>query len=365
MATSDNTRQVDRIKQAVRFTLPHNARIIVASGGDSELLDLEGRDTWHFPQVLSGLSAGPVPWSGVEAIEQLEWLRAEGAEYLLIPADKLWWLEWYEGLARHLSDHFRVVFRDPDSCLIVALHDYLQREVRLAGVPDGLPIPPPEMIGLVIGDYNIHAYIEGGERVFHLVAATLRANGVEPESVGPVLDFGSGAGRAIRRWKDVGVELWGVDYNPYLVDWCSRAFPFASFRQNHAGKALPFADDKFGLIYSYSVFTHLDVDSQRFWMDELIRVLRPGGFLLFTVHGTMYQDVLSPEERARFDQGDAFIKEEAYSGSNSCYTLHPRSYVERELAPQLDLIDFVGGGPEVPGELALMQDAMLMTKPSG
>jgi SAM-dependent methyltransferase len=202
--------------------------------------------------------------------------------------------------------------------------------------------------------------------VFTLVMRTLEANGIDVAALEGVLDFGCGSGRVLRNWKDLeGIGLAGVDYNPYLVEWSSRSLPFATFRRNVAGEPIAFEDASFDLAYSYSVFTHLDVASQEFWMRELTRILRPGGYLLLTVHGTAYLDGLASEDRALFDAGEVLVKEGAYSGSSACYVFHPRRYVQDVLAPDLELVDFVPGGPEEPGSMQLMQDAILLRKPGG
>ena len=43
------------------------------------------------------------------AIEQLEAMRACGADYLVLPATSTWWLERYPELADHLTFHYPVV----------------------------------------------------------------------------------------------------------------------------------------------------------------------------------------------------------------------------------------------------------------
>jgi SAM-dependent methyltransferase len=48
---------------------------------------------------------------------------------------------------------------------------------------------------------------------------------------------------------------------------------------------LPFPDDHFDLVFSSSVFTHIDERAQDFWLAELRRVTQPGGLLLLSVHG--------------------------------------------------------------------------------
>lgn len=350
----------ERIRRLVRFTLPYHARVVVASEGDLELLDLEGRQTWHFPQTRKGVYSGPYPWSSARAIEDLEALRADGAEYLLMPRTTFWWLDHYDALREHLANLYRVVRREETSALIIALHDHLEQELRDEGAPDGLPLPPPEMIALVIGNYSIQAYLETGPGVADLFTRVLDANGVSIASLDGILDFGCGSGRVMRRWKDLArVGLAGVDYNPYLVEWCSQALPFASFQRNVLPEPLGFDDESFDLVYSFSVFTHLDVDSQLSWMSELIRVLKPGGHLLITVHGTMYVESLTPEEQSRYAAGNVIVKDAGYSGSSACYVLHPKQYVESTLARELTLVDFVPGSAD---RTELMQDVMLLRK---
>jgi SAM-dependent methyltransferase len=354
----------ESIHRVVRFRLPYHAAVVVASEGDPNLLDLEGRRTWHFPPTADRLHADPFPLSSSEAIAQLESLRGEGAQYLLMPRPTLWWLDYYDEFRRHLANSYRVVHRD-GTCLIVALHDQLDSAHRDAGASDGLPIPPPEMLALITGDYTIEPYFDGGRRVATLVEGLLTSNGVDMQSLRGLLDFGSGSGRVIRRWKDIAeVGLVGVDYNPYLVDWCRKALPFATFHQNTTGKRLPLEDESLDAAYSFSVFTHLDVPAQRFWMEELIRVLRPEGHLVITVHGTAYLEHLPAEDRERFEAGEMLIQDAGYSGSSACVTFHPTRYVEEVLAPELTLVDMVPGGPELPGGTQAMQDGLLLRKPA-
>ena len=114
---------VQRIRQRVSATLPSDARVLVVSKGDDDLLALDGRSAAHFPQ-FGGVYAGHHPADGAEAIAHLEALRgneAGRAEFLLFPKTSLWWLEYYSDLRRYLDQHCSRAVSDEDTCVIYSL----------------------------------------------------------------------------------------------------------------------------------------------------------------------------------------------------------------------------------------------------
>jgi SAM-dependent methyltransferase len=332
---------VEQIREIVRFVLPPVARIAVVTDGKNGLLHLDGRPTWPLPRDKRGVYSGPYPANDGEAIAQVESARLEGAQFLLLPRSAFWWLDYYEALRRHLAGSFRVVFRDEDTCMIIALHHETDSP-SAGGAPDGLPLPPPELMAMVTGTYSARAFWQGGEITSTWINRILSSNGLAMSSFERILDFGCGCGRVIRYWKDLsGPALSGADYNPYLVRWCRFNLPFADFQRVTQLKPLLYEDETFDFIYSYSVFTHLDLDSERFWIEELQRLLRPGGYLYLSLRGPRYADVLTPEERQRFDAGEMVVQEERVSGSNACLAHHPESYMHEQLAPALSVVDYV------------------------
>lgn len=112
---------IERVRDVARAALPAGSNVLVVSKGDSRLLDLGGSEGWHFPQTAEGLYGGYHPADSAVAIAHLEELRRRGAGYLLIPQTGLWWLEYYEGLRRHLDTHYRTVVHNGDSCVIYSL----------------------------------------------------------------------------------------------------------------------------------------------------------------------------------------------------------------------------------------------------
>jgi hypothetical protein len=121
MTDGDYARLVTRIRALVRTVVPPEAIVAVASRGDSALIDLDGRAGWHFPRCDDGRYAGHHPKDSEAAIEHLEELRRRGARYLMFPQTGMWWLTHYDGLRRHLEDHYRVALRREDACLIFDL----------------------------------------------------------------------------------------------------------------------------------------------------------------------------------------------------------------------------------------------------
>jgi dTDP-4-amino-4,6-dideoxygalactose transaminase/glycosyltransferase involved in cell wall biosynthesis len=109
-----------QVRSIARKTLPGDAIVIVVSKGDDNLLDLAGRQGWHFPQSEEGWYAGSYPADGAEAIAHLERLRARGGEFLLFPSTAFWWLEHYAEFQVHLDTHYGVLWRD-EHCIVYQL----------------------------------------------------------------------------------------------------------------------------------------------------------------------------------------------------------------------------------------------------
>lgn len=92
-----------RLRRMVESEVPAGAQVAVVSRGDPELLDLPGRTGVHYPLAPEGHYLGFYPPDGTPAIAHLEWVRARGVEYLLLPATAGWWLGSFPLLAAHLD----------------------------------------------------------------------------------------------------------------------------------------------------------------------------------------------------------------------------------------------------------------------
>jgi GT2 family glycosyltransferase len=114
-------RLVRRTRDVVLDVTPADSRFLVVSRGDAALLEVAGRVGWQFPQTPTGEHAGFNPASSGAAIAHLEFLRAQGAEFLVFPATELWWLDHYDRFARLLERRYDVAARDDGVCVIYDL----------------------------------------------------------------------------------------------------------------------------------------------------------------------------------------------------------------------------------------------------
>jgi GT2 family glycosyltransferase len=113
--------EVEGVRDAIAEAAPPGSVVLVVSRGDRELLRLEERTGWHFPQAEDGRYSGHHPADSEEAIAQLEELRGRGAEYLVFPPAAGWWLDHYGRLSAYLDERFERI--DDDGCAIFRLGD--------------------------------------------------------------------------------------------------------------------------------------------------------------------------------------------------------------------------------------------------
>jgi SAM-dependent methyltransferase len=310
----------------------------------------------------------PMESRGSEAIDDLEALRADGCEYLIVPRTAFGWLESSSDLPAHLEEHYTLVDQT-DNCAVISLHRRHDFGGPARVGEDGLPLPPPHLIRITAGGHRqalrdmgelYRNYWRMGVRGFAAIREMLGRHGYDVADLRSVLDFGCGSGRILRHWHQLtGPRLHGCDYNPFLVDWCRENLDFAAgYEVNGLWPPLDLPDAELDLVYAFSVFSHFDVEPQLAWMDELIRVVRPGGLIMFTVLGERWIGSLGPEDRELFLAGEPVVVYPEQNGTNFCSALSPERHIRETLSRGMEVLDFmVDGAPDV------RQDAALLRKP--
>ncbi len=163
----------------------------------------------------------------------------------------------------------------------------------LAEVPSELALarPVPDYAreafhGLPNGYYSINL-VEGYDRGFELsmlgqVQPARRRIAEQMRGASRVLDVGCGSGRlAEAMWAEQIPEVWGIDPSPYMLQRAQRRTP-----QMHAVQGLieatTFPDDCFDGAGAFFVFHELPSAVASLALQELRRILRPGGVLCIT-----------------------------------------------------------------------------------
>ncbi len=91
------------------------------------------------------------------------------------------------------------------------------------------------------------------------------------------LDVGCGEGRFCRMLQGLGIATVGLDSTERLIAEARRRDPNGDYRVALAER-LPHEDESFDLVVSY--LTLIDIDDFRAALQEMVRVLKPGGTLL-------------------------------------------------------------------------------------
>ena len=150
----------------------------------------------------------------------------------------------------------------------------------------GAPLPPRRLRARA-GAPGARAFVEGGRQTAAELAALVRAAGREPVDLRSVLDFGCGAARVLPHFAELAPEAAcvGCDVDEAAIQWAARHRRRLGWSLTSFQPPLPYADGSFDLVYSVSVFSHLDRGVAVLWLDELRRVLAPDGLALLSVHG--------------------------------------------------------------------------------
>ncbi len=250
----------------------------------------------------------------------------------------------------------RVVYSFVKGATPATLATELRVRVSRAG---SIPVPPSRLIFFVIAYRWAKVFLESGELIVRRMTTQLAEHGGNIAERTAILDFGCGCGRMIRHLPALtAAKLYGCDYNGELIDWDRKNLPFAEFKQNALEPPLPYESESFDLVYARSVFTHLSEPLQKRWMDELHRVMKPGGWLYFTTHGVQFLDRLTADDRAAVEHGAVIVYEAKEEGHNVCSSFELDSYVREQLSTGFDVVAYLPGEPVT----HLQQDVHILRK---
>lgn len=206
----------------------------------------------------------------------------------------------------------------------------------------GVPIPPLELITRVNAHADWRKFVRTGLADAQALSAMAVEGGVPFENAERILDLGCGCGRVIRNLPALtSAELFGCDYNPSLVKWCTDQLT-GNYRVNSLNPPLDFPQDHFDVVYLLSVFTHLRIETQRDWLKELARVVRPGGVALVTFHDEIHAGLPDDDHvKAQLNEQGHYIYNDMAEGSNLIATFQMTDLTRTLFAEDFDIVRIV------------------------
>jgi SAM-dependent methyltransferase len=250
-----------------------------------------------------------------------------------------------------------------DHCkFLVTKRAYAKNNRKFINAHPEFRIPPSDLAYDAYGHSDWTAYAESGRLQAEFFSSLIRRQ-LSAKSPIKICEWGCGPARIIRHLPgllaDLNPHIFGSDYNSKSIEWCKANIPDVDFMSNELEPPLPTGDGSFDCIYCYSVFTHLSAPMHHAWMQELIRVLKPGGIMIFTTHGGKFIHKLLADERKSYDQGELVVRGRAEEGKRCFTAFQPPSFVRGTLAKSLEEREHLDGDERS----GLMQDVWVFRKP--
>lgn len=222
--------------------------------------------------------------------------------------------------------------------------------------------------------------LEDAFNIYRILRELFERNTGEGADAGDLLDFGCGFGRVIRFFlRDIEHErLVGTDHDVELVEFCRRSNRWTTFERNEAEPPLAFATGQFSWVYAYSVFSHFSEAMHAKWLEELSRIIRPGGVLVLSVRPRAFIEYcgrlresspadVAPILRDMFPDTEREL--ERYDGGEYCFSPYDRSnrdawwgeacvspaYIDRVWSRRFEVREIVEAGAELKQHCVAMQ----------
>jgi SAM-dependent methyltransferase len=119
-----------------------------------------------------------------------------------------------------------------------------------------------------------------------------------------LLDIGIGGGRTTKFLLDISRDYTGIDYTPACIDAAKRKYPEANLVCRDAQDLSIFPNEGFRFIlFSLNGIDYVRHEGRLRILQEVFRVLQPGGFFMFSTHNRDYRhfNKLPWQEGAKFN----------------------------------------------------------------
>jgi SAM-dependent methyltransferase len=234
------------------------------------------------------------------------------------------------------------------------------------------PLPDEEMIFLVNGHRDKGEFAISRVAVIDNIIALLDEAGIDYQRFKSILDFGCGCGRALAGWEwklPPQAQLFGIDINQTLIDFCKRNIPFAQSALSRYLPPIEFQDASIDFLYAASVFTHMKLHAAMAWAGELARVVEPNAIMMMSYHGAYFAPQvaqLSKEGSRQLEEHGFYChlhvrSDTTWEGSNHYATFMTSAFVN-SLFKGFDLVRIYPGLSRGPNPFASYQDIAIFRR---
>jgi len=178
-----------------------------------------------------------------------------------------------------------------------------------------------------------------------------------------IMEWGCGVSRIIRNmapYAGAGAQLFACDINAEMIGWNKQHIKDVSFLHIGYTPPTPYGADSFNMIYALSVFTHIEDHMQNAWIEEIARILLPGGIFLFTTHGSKTFERLDQSSLKALEEKGAYTMTYPQKGHKMMSTYNTYEDFAARLKPSFDILEFYSG-KDHPGKVG-GQDMWIVRK---
>jgi len=160
--------------------------------------------------------------------------------------------------------------------------------LRLFKIID-FPVPANSSMRKTTASGSIRRYFTSGMECYVPIVVMAEKYGLNlREGNLNILDFGCGVGRLLlqftRNYRNN--NYYACDIDDTSINFIKRNYKNVKSYANDHTPPLDYQDSSFDLIYSISIFSHLNLEDQDAWLAELSRVVNKDGYLFLTIEGS-------------------------------------------------------------------------------
>jgi len=161
---------------------------------------------------------------------------------------------------------------------------FILRKLRIIDYP----VPPNSSMRKTTASGSILRYFTSGIQSYMPIAVLAEKYNLNlREGNLKILDFGCGVGRLLLHFTRnyPNNNYYACDIDDTSINFLNKNYSSVKSYTNNYKPPLDYPDSSFDLVYSLSIFSHLNIEDQSDWLKELARVVKKNGYLFLTTEG--------------------------------------------------------------------------------